>query len=131
MKDEQRARFAELLKSRDYPDITLSGESDNSGLRIDSLKFSAHGGWMYSFRVAEDGGWMADLETTGTVRLSVGKTIRDGEGLKIGLDAIGEFRNQCRKAPRPAPPPSQSSLPWTRPNPNAFPPPKVVPAFPE
>lgn len=131
MKDEQRASFAELVKSGAYPEITLPGESDSSGLMIDSLKFAHHGGWMYSFRVEEDSKWIADFQSTGTVRLSVGKTIKDSEGLKAGLDAIGEFRNQCRKAPRSAPRPSQLSLPWTRPNPNVFPPPKAIPNLPE
>jgi hypothetical protein len=127
MKDQQRARFADLLKSKDDPEITLAGGDVSNGLTIEALKFSRHGGWMYGFRVDDDSKWMADFESTGTVRLSVGKTIKDEEGLNAGLEAIGEFRKQCRKGPLP----SESSLPWTRPNPNAFPPPNLAPVPPK
>jgi hypothetical protein len=124
MKDEQRAKFAELLRSGSYPEITLSDGQTKSA--IDKLEFSEVGGWLYAFIIPVDSKWLADFEKTGSLRLSVGTAIKDSDSLKVGLDAISVFRSQCRKKPKSRPPASQSSLPWTRPNPNAFPPPKLT-----
>ena len=120
MKDEQRAQFADILKSGRYPDVALSGDSESRSV-IDALKMTDDPGWLYTFSVPADARWLADFERTGTLRLVVGKSIKDGDSLKAGLDAISDFRSQCRKTPQLAPAP-QSSLPWTRPDPNAFPP---------
>lgn len=122
MKDEQRAKFAEILKSGRYPDVALLGDGERGGSVIDALKMTDDPGWLYTFIVSADAEWLAEFEATGTLRFIVGKTIRDGDNLKVGLDAIRDFRSQCRKKPQPSPPAPQSSLPWTRPDPNAFPP---------
>lgn len=127
MKDEQRAQFAEILKSGRYPDVVLSGDSAGRSL-IDALKMTDDPGWLYTFSVAADTKWLADFEVTGALRFVVGKTIRDGDSLKVGLDAISDFRSQCTKKPQSQPPAPQSSLPWTRPDPNAFPPVTAPPA---
>jgi hypothetical protein len=128
MSDEQRAEFAEILRSGRYPDVALSGDGEGGGSVIDALKMTDDSGWLYTFSVSADAKWLADFEATGTMRFVVGKTIRDGGSLKVGLDAISDFRSRCRKKPQSPPPAPQSSLPWTRPDPNAFPPVTMPPA---
>ncbi|WP_342728088.1 hypothetical protein AAFG07_15890 [Bradyrhizobium sp. B097] len=127
MEDDQRAKFAELLKSERYPTVTLSNGGENNRSVIDKLVFSDVGGWSYAFHVQDDDEWLADFEKTGTLRFTVGDTINDSDSLNVGLDAIAAFRDQCRKPPQALPPSNHSggSLPWTKPNPNAFPPPPV------
>lgn len=128
MNDEQRAKFAEILESGRYPDVALSGDSEDGGSVIEALKMTDDPGWLYTFSVSAEAKWLADFEATGTLRFIVGKTIRDGGSLKLGLDAIRDFRSRCRKKPQSPPPAPQSSLPWTRPDPNAFPPVTMPPA---
>ncbi len=127
MEDDQRPKFAELLKSDRYPTVTLSNGGEDNKSVIDKLIFSDVGGWAYVFHVQNDDKWLADFEKTGTLRFKVGDAIDDSDSLNVGLDAISTFRDQCRKPPQPLPPATRSggSLPWTKPNPNAFPPPPV------
>ena len=128
MEDDQRAKFAELLKSERYPTVTLSNGGEDSKSVIDKLVFSDVGGWSYAFQVQDDDKWLVDFEKTGTLRFRVGDIIDDSDSLNVGLDAISTFRDQCRKRPQAPPPSTHSggSLPWTQPNPNAFPPPPSI-----
>ncbi|WP_346297014.1 hypothetical protein LRC39_09065 [Rhodopseudomonas sp. P1] len=121
MTDEQRAAFAGLLTSGEYPTVTLSDGRTKSALA--KLEFGDADGWSYAFTVPVDSKWFDDFEKTGSLRLTIGKTITDGDSLNVGLGAITDFRTQCRK-PHQTPPPAVHPLPRTPPNPDVFPPAK-------
>ncbi|UYO46135.1 hypothetical protein KQX63_09045 [Rhodopseudomonas palustris] len=123
MTDEQRFAFAALLTSGEYPTVTLSDVRTKSALA--KLEFGDADGWSYAFTVPVDSKWFDDFEKTGSLRLTIGKTITDGDSLNVGLGAINDFRSQCRKT-HPAPPLSFQSLPRTHPNPDVFPPAKLI-----
>lgn len=121
MRDEQRSAFAALLTSGEYPTVALSDGRTKSALS--KLEFGDADGWSYAFTVPVDSKWLDDFEKTGSVRLAIGKTISDGDSLKVGLGAINDFRTQCRK-PHQTPPTAVRPLPRTPPNPDVFPPAK-------
>ncbi|WP_159060659.1 hypothetical protein [Rhodopseudomonas palustris] len=124
MTDEQRSAFAALLTSGEYPTVALSDGRTKSALA--KLEFGDADGWSYAFTVPVDSKWLDDFEKTGSVRLAIGKTISDGDSLNVGLGAINDFRSQCRKTHQ-TPPPAVRPLPRTPPNPDVFPPAKLMP----
>lgn len=123
MKDEQRSAFATLLTSGDYPTVTLSDGRTKSA--IAKLEFGDAYGWSYTFTVPVDSKWLDDFEKTGSLRLTIGKTITDDDSLNVGLGAINDFRSQCREKHQ-TPPPALRPLPRTPPNPDVFPPARLT-----